>query len=43
MRCLYYDGFGEAGEGTPMLSSVYDLNKIKKWGKSRNWCTYLCT
>ena len=23
-----------------MPSSVYDLDKIKKWGKSRNWCPY---
>ena len=25
MRRLYYEGFGKAGEGMPMLSSVYDL------------------
>ena len=40
MRRLYYDRFGEAGEGTSMPPGLYNLDKIKKWGKSRNWCPY---
>jgi len=36
---LYYDGFREAGEGTSIPLGLYNLDKIKKWGKSRNWCT----
>ena len=37
---LYYDRFREIGEGAFMPSGVFDLDKIKKWGKSRNWCMY---
>ena len=42
MRCLHYNGFHEAGDGVSMLSGMYDMDeiKIKKWGKSRNWCPY---
>jgi DNA excision repair protein ERCC-2 len=41
--CSYYDGFREAGEATSMPSGVYDLDEIKKWGKSKNWCPYYLT
>ena len=37
---LYCDGFRQAGEGASMPSGVYDLDEIKKDGKSRNWCPY---
>ena len=37
---LYYDRFHEIGEGASMPAGVFDLDKIKKWGKSRNWCLY---
>ncbi len=39
---LYYDynRFHEVGEGTSILSGLYHLDEIKKWGESRNWCPY---
>ena len=40
LRRSYYNGFSEAGESTSMPSGVYNLDKIKKWGKSRNWCPH---
>jgi len=41
--CSYYDGFREAGEATSMPSGVYDLEELKKWGASKNWCPYYLT
>jgi DNA excision repair protein ERCC-2 len=41
--CSYYDDFQEAGEATTMPSGVYDLEELKKWGKSRGWCPYYLT
>jgi hypothetical protein len=35
---LYYNRFREVGEGTSIPSGLYNLDGIKKWGKSRNWC-----
>ena len=40
MCLLYYDKFCETGEGMSMPSGVYDLDRIKKLGKPRNWCPY---
>ena len=37
---MYYNRFRQAGEGGSMPLGVYDLDEIKKWGKSRNWCLY---
>jgi DNA excision repair protein ERCC-2 len=41
--CPYYDGFQSAGEATSMPSGVYDLEELKKWGKSKGWCPYYLT
>jgi len=41
--CSYYDNFQAAGEATTMPSGVYDLDELKKWGKSRQWCPYYLT
>ena len=41
--CAYYDNFQEAGEATTMPSGIYDLEELKKWGKSRGWCPYYLT
>lgn len=41
--CPYYDDFQGAGEATTMPSGVYDLDALKKWGKSRGWCPYYLT
>jgi hypothetical protein len=40
LRHLYYDKFIKTGEGMSMPLGVYNLDKIKKWGKSRNWCPH---
>ena len=37
---LYYDRFCEVGEGRSIPQGLYNLDEIKKWGKSRNWCPY---
>ncbi len=37
---LYYNRFREVGEGTSIPPGLYNLDEIKKWGKSRNWCPY---
>lgn len=41
--CSYYDNFQAAGEATTMPSGIYDLEELKKWGKSRGWCPYYLT
>ncbi len=41
--CCYYDSFQSAGEAMSMPSGVYDLEELKKWGKSRGWCPYYLT
>ncbi len=41
--CQYYEGFAEAGESTSMPSGIYDLNSLKLWAKSRQWCPYYLT
>jgi len=41
--CTYYDAFQAAGEATSMPSGVYDLEQLKKWGKSSGWCPYYLT
>ena len=41
--CSYFDNFQAAGEATTMPSGVYDLEELKKWGKSRGWCPYYLT
>ena len=41
--CSYYDNFQLAGESTTLPSGVYDLEELKKWGQSRNWCPYYLT
>ena len=41
--CSYFDNFQAAGEATTMPSGVYDLDELKKWGKSRQWCPYYLT
>lgn len=41
--CEYYDNFQSAGEAMSMPSGVYDLEELKKWGKSRGWCPYYLT
>lgn len=41
--CSYYDNFQAAGEATTMPSGVYDLEELRKWGKSRQWCPYYLT
>jgi hypothetical protein len=35
---LYYNRFREVGEGTSIPPGLYNLDEIKKWGQSRNWC-----
>jgi DNA excision repair protein ERCC-2 len=41
--CPYYDTFHSAGEATTLPSGVYDLEELKKWGKTRGWCPYYLT
>ncbi|KAL7539782.1 hypothetical protein ACHAXR_010598, partial [Thalassiosira sp. AJA248-18] len=41
--CSFYDGFRAAGEATSMPSGIYDLEHLKKWGASKNWCPYYLT
>ena len=41
--CTYFDGFRAAGEATSMPSGIYDLEELKKWGQSKNWCPYYLT
>jgi hypothetical protein len=41
--CAYYDNFQASGEATTMPSGIYDLEELKKWGKSRGWCPYYLT
>jgi DNA excision repair protein ERCC-2 len=41
--CPYFDNFQAAGEATTIPSGVYDLEELKKWGKSRGWCPYYLT
>mmetsp|Transcript_15406 Transcript_15406/g.31355 ORF Transcript_15406/g.31355 Transcript_15406/m.31355 type:complete len:884 (+) Transcript_15406:280-2931(+) len=41
--CPYFDGFQSAGEATSMPSGVYNLDELKKWGKSKSWCPYYLT
>eukprot|EP00550_Attheya_septentrionalis_P001898 CAMPEP_0198285108 /NCGR_PEP_ID=MMETSP1449-20131203/4420_1 /TAXON_ID=420275 /ORGANISM="Attheya septentrionalis, Strain CCMP2084" /LENGTH=869 /DNA_ID=CAMNT_0043982371 /DNA_START=47 /DNA_END=2656 /DNA_ORIENTATION=- len=41
--CTYFDNFQAAGEATSMPSGIYDLEELKKWGKSRGWCPYYLT
>lgn len=41
--CSYFDNFYSAGEATTMPSGIYDLEELKKWGKSRGWCPYYLT
>ena len=41
--CTFYDGFKSAGEATSMPSGIYDLEALKKWGRSKNWCPYYLT
>jgi len=33
---MYYNRFREVGEGTSIPPGLYNLDEIKKWGKSRN-------
>ncbi len=37
---MYCDRFREVGEGTSIPPGLYNLDEIKKWGKSMNWCPY---
>ena len=41
--CEYFENFQSAGEATTMPSGVYDLEELRKWGKSRGWCPYFLT
>ena len=37
---LYCNGIREAGKDVSILSGLHDLDEIKKWDQSRNWCPY---
>ncbi|GMH54955.1 hypothetical protein TL16_g01789, partial [Triparma laevis f. inornata] len=41
--CSYYEGYSNEGIDSTMPSGVYDLESLRTWGKSKNWCPYYLT